>query len=130
MLIPCSLLHRVSQSQNDKKELAPTVEALQSLSEAPGDITTLLADTGYFSEANVKTCTKAEIEPLIATGRQSHNRPLQERFAQAEPLPVEAGPVDKMKHRLKTNSGRKLYAKRKSTVEPVFGIIKHVMRFR
>ena len=120
----------VSQSPNDKKELAPTIEALQSLSEAPGDVTTLLADTGYFSEANVMTCTKAEIEPLIATGRQSHNQPLQERFAQAEPLPVKAGPVDKMKHRLKTASGRKLYAKRKSTVEPVFGIIKHVMRFR
>lgn len=120
----------VSQSPNDKKELAPTVEALQALSEAAGDVTTLLADTGYFSEANVMTCTKAEIEPLIATGRQSHNQPLQERFARAEPLPVKAGAVDKMKHRLKTDSGRKLYAKRKSTVEPVFGIIKHVMRFR
>ncbi len=35
-----------------------------------------------------------------------------------------------MKHRLKTDSGRKLYAKRKSTVEPVFGIIKQVMGFR
>lgn len=120
----------ISQSPNDKKEVAPTVEALQSLSKAPGEINTLLADTGYFSEANVMTCTKAEIEPLIATDRQSHNQPLQERFAQVEPLPVKAGPVDKMKHRLKTDSGRKLYAKRKSTVEPVFGIIKHVMRFR
>ncbi len=35
-----------------------------------------------------------------------------------------------MKHNLKTDSGHKLYARRKSTVEPVFGIIKHVMRFR
>jgi len=120
----------VSQSPNDKKELASTIESLQSLPETTGDVTTLLADTGYFSEANVMTCTKAGIEPLIATGRQSHNQSLQERFAQAEPLPVKAGPVDKMKHRLKTDSGRKLYAKRKSTVEPVFGIIKQVMGFR
>ena len=118
------------ESPNDKKELVPTVEALQSLSEAPGDITTVLADTGYFSEANVVTCTKAGIEPLIATGRQDHNQPLQERFAQAEPPPVKAGLVDKMKHRLKTDTGRNLYAKRKSTVEPVFGIIKQVMGFR
>jgi hypothetical protein len=29
-----------------------------------------------------------------------------------------------MKHHLKTSAGRQLYAKRKSTVEPVFGIIK------
>lgn len=35
-----------------------------------------------------------------------------------------------MKHKLKTDNGRELYAKRKSTVEPVFGIIKHVMGFR
>ena len=38
------------------------------------------------SEVNVITCAKAKIEPLIATGRQSHNQPLQDRFAQAEPL--------------------------------------------
>ena len=35
-----------------------------------------------------------------------------------------------MKHRLKTKKGRKLYGLRKQTVEPVFGIIKSVMRFR
>ncbi|MDX8395996.1 MAG: transposase, partial [Mariprofundaceae bacterium] len=31
---------------------------------------------------------------------------------------------------LREKKGRTLYAKRKSTVEPVFGIIKHVMGFR
>jgi hypothetical protein len=35
-----------------------------------------------------------------------------------------------MKYRLQTRAGKKLYAKRKSTVEPVFGIIKAVMGFR
>ena len=33
-------------------------------------------------------------------------------------------------HRLKTQAGRALYALRKHTVEPVLGIIKHVMGFR
>jgi len=32
--------------------------------------------------------------------------------------------------RLKTQEGKKLYAKRKSTAEPVFGIIKHIIGFR
>ncbi|MGH8650985.1 MAG: transposase, partial [Gammaproteobacteria bacterium] len=36
----------------------------------------------------------------------------------------------RMRHRLKTRAGRALYGKRKHTVEPVFGIIKAVMRFR
>jgi hypothetical protein len=35
-----------------------------------------------------------------------------------------------MAHRLKTKTGRADYALRKQTVEPVFGIIKHVMKFR
>ena len=55
---------------------------------------------------------------------------LQERFGYPEPLPDNAGPVDSMRHRLKTTEGRRLYGKRKSTVEPVFGIIKEVMGFR
>ena len=33
----------------------------------------LLADNGYFSEANVMACPAANIEPLIATGRQPHH---------------------------------------------------------
>lgn len=32
-----------------------------------------------------------------------------------------------MPHRIKTDSVQKFYGKRKSTVEPVFGIIKEVM---
>ena len=31
---------------------------------------------------------------------------------------------------MKTEEGKKLYARRKSTVEPVFGIIKEVIGFR
>ncbi len=39
-------------------------------------------------------------------------------------------PIVRMTHRLKTKAGRALYGLRKNTVEPVFGIIKHVMGFR
>jgi Transposase DDE domain len=35
-----------------------------------------------------------------------------------------------MAHRLKTSEGRNLYALRKQTPEPVFGIIKSVLGFR
>ena len=34
-----------------------------------------------------------------------------------------------MKHRLKTAAGKAVYAIRKSTVEPAFGVIKAVMGF-
>jgi sarcosine oxidase delta subunit len=35
-----------------------------------------------------------------------------------------------MRNKLKTVEGSKIYAQRKNTVGPVFGIIKHVMGFR
>ena len=120
----------ISQSPNDKKEITPTVSALTSLPETLGKVDSLLADAGYFSEGNVLSCEQAEIEPFIPPGREKHNQFLLNRFVQPEPLPDNADSMSKMKHKLKTDEGRTLYAKRKSTVEPVFGIIKHVMGFR
>ena len=35
-----------------------------------------------------------------------------------------------MKHRLETKQGRELYALRKQTMEPIFGIIKESLGFR
>ena len=52
------------------------------------------------------------------------------RFEQSDQLPENADVVTKMKFRLKTKEGKELYAKRKITVEPVFGIIKNVMKFK
>ncbi len=52
------------------------------------------------------------------------------RFTEATPIDADASPKERMAHRLKTKLGRKLYALRKQTVEPVFGIIKSVMGFR
>ena len=41
-----------------------------------------------------------------------------------------ASALERMKHRLKAHKGRALYALRKQTVEPVFGIVKSALRFR
>src|SRR5512134_3543080 len=92
--------------------------------------TRLLADNGYFSEANVQACVAGGIEPLIALGREAHHPSLQERFAAAPPAPEDPTPVQAMAYRLRTPQGRALYALRKQTPEPVFGIIKFVLGFR
>ncbi len=70
----------------------------------------------------------AEVDPLIAMGRQPHYPSLAERFAPVPP-PENPTPVEAMAHRLKTPEGKKLYALRKQTPEPVFGIIKSVLGF-
>lgn len=120
----------VVQAPNDKQQLEPMLGKIGALSEELGEAETLLADAGYFSTANVETCEKAGIEPLIAMGRQPHHPPLQERFETAPPAPENPTPVAAMAHRLKTPQGRTLYALRKQTPEPVFGIIKAVLGFR
>lgn len=90
----------------------------------------MLADAGYFSDDNVASCEQSGIEPFIPPNLEKHNPPLTERFVAPAPLPGNAEPIDKMRHKLKTVEGRKIYAQRKSTVEPVFGIVKHVLGFR
>ncbi len=120
----------VTQAPNDKRQVEPMLDKLGALEGGVGACETLLADTGYFSEDNVNACEKAGVEPIIAMGRQPHHPPLNERFAEPPPAPREPTPVEANAHRLKTPEGRKLYALRKQTPEPVFGIIKSVMGFR
>jgi hypothetical protein len=120
----------VVQATNDKQQLAPMLGKLAALPADLGKPETLLADTGYFSAANVEVCGAAGIEPLIALGREAHHPSLGERFAAAPPAPENPTPVEAMVHRLKTLEGRKLYAQRKHIPEPVFGIIKSVLGFR
>ena len=122
--------NHITQQTNDKLELAPALENLTRLPESLGKVDTLLADTGYFSTDNVEACEKEHIVPYIAVERQKHNMPLEDRFKDPEPLTDPTDPVEAMKHRLKTVSGKAVYAKRKSTVEPAFGIIKAAMGFR
>lgn len=120
----------VTQQTNDKKQLEPAIENLKTLPEALGTVEAIISDNGFYSEANVSACEKNRITPYIAFGRDQHNQPLMDRFKEPEPVPDNADAVIKMKHRLRTQAGKKLYAKRKSTVEPVFGIVKAVMGFR
>ena len=93
-------------------------------------MTHLAADAGFASETNILACQKESIEPLIAQGREAHHPGWRERHSEPAPLPENATPAQAMAHRLKTKAGRALYALRKQTVEPVFGIIKSVMGFR
>ncbi len=62
--------------------------------------------------------------------RDEHHPNWRERHSEPAPLVENATTAQVMAHRLKTKAGRALYALRKQTVEPVFGIIKSVIGFR
>ena len=120
----------LTQAPNDKQQVQPILDALQAQQAKLGSATTLIADTGYCSENNVKVCEEAKIVPLIALARQDHHPHWRERFTEPSPLKADATPIEAMTHRLTTMAGKAAYAIRKQTVEPVFGIIKSVMGFR
>ena len=121
---------RLTQAPNDKQQIEPMIEGLQALPKALGEIDAVIADTGYASAHNVGLCEAAKITPYIATVKELHHPPLLARFSEPPPLAGEADALTRMQHRLATAAGKAVYAQRKSTVEPVFGIIKHVMGFR
>jgi transposase len=120
----------LTQAGNDKQQVEPMLKPLADLPDALGRVETLLADTGYCSERNVERTRDAGIEPLIAVGREAHHPSWRERFTEPPPLADGASAIEAMAHRLKTQEGRALYALRKQTVEPVFGIIKSAIGFR
>ena len=118
----------VTQNTNDKQEIAPTLNWFTNYPELKPP--SLLADAGYFSEHNIHQCEDNKVTPYISFGKDQHNQPLEKRFKVEEPLPENPTVVEKMKHRLQTKEGKEIYALRKSSVEPVFGVIKHVIGFR
>jgi transposase len=120
----------VVQAPNDKHQLEPMLAKINALPENLGKADVMLGDNGYFSAANVTACLASGIDPLLAMGRDIHHPSLSERFADAPPAPENPTPVEAMAHRLRTPEGKKLYALRKHTPEPVFGIIKAVLGFR
>ena len=122
------IAHTVSDHANDKAEAIPTVDAIPSVVGKPQ---AAALDNGYFSLENIAQLEARGIEPYIATGREPHHKSWQQRFA-AQPIPPadDASPMVKMAYKLQTDIGRIIYGLRKSTVEPVIGIIKEVLGFR
>ncbi len=129
----------VASAANDKQQAVPMAQAaLENLNAAgierpkAADGTPVpipnTADTGYFSEKAVEGLEKLGIDPHIAVGRQRHHE------TQAEPESAapsaEASVKDKMRHKLRSATGKALYAARKHIVEPVFGQIKSARGIR
>jgi transposase len=120
----------VTQDGNDRRQIETALAEIAALPDLIGKPENILADTGYFSAENVSACESAGIEAYIAVARDAHHPSPEARFSEPSELPNNATPVQKMTHKLKTKTGRGLYALRKQTVEPVFGCIKSAMGFR
>jgi transposase len=116
----------VTAASPDAEQLQPAVRALiRGLHRRPRVV---LADAGYWSEANVVTLQDRGIEPLIAPGRRKHSEPVP--VAPRGRPPAGLTVKQRMARTLATLRGHGLYARRKAIVEPPFGQIKHARGFR
>jgi transposase len=135
-----------TNAANDKEQAVPMAQAALNNLEgagverptgADGTPTPIpnTADTGYFSEKAVNGLEKIGIDPHIAVGRQKHHEtPAEPEETPAEPesaaASAEASAKEKMQRKLRSPTGKVLYAARKHIVEPVFGQIKSVRGIR
>ncbi len=121
----------VCNAPNDKQQLAPTVAAV---SPVVGNVSEVLADTGYYSEEAVTEVEDGGNGPTVfaAMKRHRHGRSVEQLEKREDPPPPPPGAsvAEVMAHRLETKAGKDLYGLRKQTVEPVFGIIKEALGFR
>jgi len=118
----------LSNHTTDRQEALPTVDAIPA---GLGRPKAAALDNGYWSPDNVEGFLQRGIEPYIATGRNPHHGSWQSYFQEKPQPPAEdASAKEKMAYKLRSEIGRAIYRLRKSTVEPVIGIIKEVLGFR
>lgn len=112
----------VTQDHNDVGQLVPMMAAVAANATAAGiegGLGTVLADAGYWSEANA---TAAGPDRLIATSKDwKQRRAAREMGTTTGPAPEGASTLEAMEHRLRTEEGAAAYGQRSCTVEPVFG---------
>ena len=107
-------------------ELLPAVEMIEHLlGERPDQV---VADAGYWSEANVERLEAQGIDTYIARGRMKHDEPTQP--APRGRIPAKLSVAERMQRKLRTQAGHAVYARRKTIVEPVNGQIKQARGFR
>jgi len=126
------LSNHVSTCASDANELEP---AVKDIPESVGEASSVLADAGY---VNIEAFERLEADGkdlYVAVSRdESHSQrryDYRPKSVTEKPSKVVKDPrLLAMQEKLRTEEGRKRYAKRMQTVEPVFGIIKSVMGFR
>jgi transposase len=116
----------VTDEPNDKQQAQPLLtQVLVNTEQVPR---TASLDAGYFSEANITALAALGCAPLIPPDRQLHGRAVP--AAPRGRPPAGLSVADRMRRTLRTKPGRRLYARRKAIVEPVFGQIKQGRGFR
>ena len=123
----------ISTCPSDSGELE---SAVASVPAEVGRPSVVLADTGYVNADmwDRLMCGSDGVDLYVAVGRGNHTKRTYDyrptSSTDKPPRRLKDPRLLAMREKLQTEEGRSLYARRKQTVEPVFGIIKHVLGFR
>lgn len=113
----------VSNQSPDTHYLVPMlVRVSANVGALPSVIT---ADAGYWAPANAAWCEERGVDAYISTQRQRHSD-VCDPIVQTEA----STPQQRMRTKVTSPEGRKIYRRRKCIPEPVFGQIKQAMGFR
>ena len=101
------------------------------VSQLPKKPNALSADAGYsVKEDNLKYVKKKHIDAYIAIKVMKRDQVIGQAQSPRGPIPRDFTIKERMKRKLLTVKGRRLYARRKCIAEPPIGQIKHVQGFR
>jgi transposase len=132
----------VTDQCNDQQQAEPMAQATRAALDAAGMVPAAeetsprplipaALDTGYFSAPAVAALEREGFDPYIATERQRHHvLPAAVPGSAPESAAVPTTAKERMRAKLATESGRAVYAQRKTIVEPVFGQMKEARGFR
>ena len=117
------IAHGVSNQSPDQEYLVPMIERMLGLTaQLPESV---LADSGYFSEGNLRHLQHRGVDPYIAVGREkTPNAVLAEASTSTQRVWAS------MREKLSKGTGKSIYSRRKVIVEPVFGQIEQARGFR
>ena len=116
---------KATNAPNDKQHVEPMVKQIEeNLGQRPDQLS---ADSGYYSEANVRYLRQARIDDYLCPDRIQHG--------ETPPLvrgriPKGLSFINRVRRKLLLKTGRRIYALRKETVEPIFGQIKQARGLR
>ena len=117
---------RATNVASDKQQAVVMIEeTIANTGAAPREVS---ADAGYYSATAVADLQALGTDPFVAPEktRHGHKPPPAPRGR----IPKDLSPRNRMRRKLQTKRGRRRYALRMGTVEPVFGQIKQGRGFR
>ncbi len=111
---------RVTQAANDHASLVPLVEEVEQRCQKP--LQKVLADAGFYSNQNVETMEERGVELYVPDSVLAREMKQGQRVRGA--MRISHAGLQRMRQRLRSPAGRKLYERRKGLIEPVFGTLK------